>query len=912
MQDRPYRFITLNLLTIIVIFIFSSEHFLMGKNNLKFESISIETGLSDSTVYCIVQDQKGYIWAGTSNGLNRYDGHRCQKYELNPINKTASERIGVMTIYEDKKGTLWIGTYSNGLYRFSPNEQTVRHYFHDPEVSLSLSSNHITAILQDEAGNIWIGTFDGLNKYLIDSDGFIKYRHSPKNPESLGRDIIYTLYQDSSGVLWIGTKGGGLNRFVPEGEKFIRYLNEPGNPNSLCNNYVSAICQDKSGAFWIGTRGKGISKFILEESKFINYRHDPSDLSSLSNNDIRSIYLDHSGRLWFATFGGGLNRFNNAKETFIRYQADPHDSSSLTSNSIYALYEDRSGILWIGTWGGGLNKALSKPANFCLIQNDPNNSNSLNNNEVLSIYQDQSKHLWIGTWGGGLNKYDPELEKFTFYKPGNDEPEMYAKNVVHCIYENNFGDLWLGTQQGLKKFNKKLESFKKFSFDSQDEKNLGSNTIITIYSDPSGILWLGSLGAGIIKFNPKTAEYSFLRPDSRKSDRYAYWPNIISEIIKIQDGYLWHASMKGLGKLDLETNRFQFFLPNSTRPDNHKNNILTALEGKNGYFWLGTGGGGLKKFDPKTERYIAFKIKEGLARRNINGILDDEIGNLWLSTNRGLIKFNTKSGEIKNYTNLEELQGYQFLPRSCFKSSDGQLFFGGINGLNTFYPRSINEDTNIPPVVISNFKILNSSSVRYPNISYLKELRLSYKDAFTFEFAALNFKNPQQNHYAYRLKGIHQNWIYLENRHEVTFSNLSPDTYNLQIRASNSDGVWNDNGTSIKLVITPPFWRSWWFKSLTLGIFLLLSYRLYQKRIHYILAKLEKETKLNFYYDKYDISEREQEIIKFILQGKSNKEIENKLFISLKTVKNHTSNIYKKLGIKNRSQLIILINDYLK
>ncbi len=472
--------------------------------NLKFERLSIEQGLSQSAVKCILQDRKGFMWFATADGLNKYDGYRFTVYKNDPNSPNSLSDNDVKSIYEDadKIGrVLWIGTRGGGLNKFDLAKEKFTHYKNNPNSPNSLSNNWVNSIYEDRTGVLWIGTRGGgLNK-LVPSAGsgqalskaegsdlakekFSHYKNNPNSPYSLSDNWVNSIYEDRSGVLWIGTWNGGLNKLDREKEKFTHYKNNPNNPSSLSNNRVLSIYEDPDEVgrvLWIGTQGGGLNKLVpsagsgqalskaegfdrkketLTGVAFTHYQHDPNNPNSLSNNGINSIYEDRSGMLWIGTGGGGLNKFDREKEIFTRYQHDPNNPNSLCDNLIFSIYEDRSRVLWIGTFGGGLDKLDREKEIFTHYQHDPNNRNSLSDNNVSSIYEDRSGTLWIGTVGGGLNKFDRAKGSMTHYRESDGLPN----DCVYGILEDDHGNLWLSTNNGLSKFNPQTKAFKTMMF----------------------------------------------------------------------------------------------------------------------------------------------------------------------------------------------------------------------------------------------------------------------------------------------------------------------------------------------------------------------------------------------------------------------------------------------------------------
>lgn len=616
---------------------------------VRFERISIEEGLSQSGVTCILQDSLGYLWFGTGDGLNKYNGYGFEVVHHIPENPNSLSDNSITTIFEDRMGVLWVGTFGGGLNKFDRETQEFVHWIHDSENPKSLSHNRITAIYEDRSGILWIGTQNGLNSYDFEKNEFRRWKNEPGNAGSLSHNEILTIQGDSSDALWIGTNGGGLNRFDREKEVFKHWMNEPQNPSSLSHNEVRSICDDRFGNLWIGTFGGGLNQFDRKKGEFLRWRNEPEDPNSLSSKRVFSVFEDRSGVLWIGTVAG-LNRFDRQQNKFDRWINEPGNPNSLSHDHVRTIFEDRSGTLWIGTYGGGLNKFDRERENFLDWMNEPGNPNSLSKNVILSIYEDTSNVLWIGTYGGGLNKFD------------------------------------------------------------RDKGN-----------------------------------------------------------------------------------------------------------------------------------FINYREKDGLPNDVIYGILEDDRGNLWLSTNRGLFKFNPRAETFKNYDMNDGLQGNEFNSGAYYKNNTGILFFGGVNGLTTFQPETLEDNTNIPPIVITS--VSKFDDIIKINIFESDEIQLHYTEKYlSFEFSALDYRNPQKNKYAYTMEGFDDGWIQSGTRRFVTYTYLDHGKYTFRIKGSNNDGVWNEKGVSVNITITPPFWQTWWFRIFTV-LFLsgmaLFGHKIKLKRVEAQNIKLE-------------------------------------------------------------------------
>jgi two-component sensor histidine kinase/streptogramin lyase len=560
-----------------------------------------------------------------------------------------------------------------------------------------------------------------------------------------------------------------------------------------------------------------------------------------NNTGVYSIYEDESGVFWVGT-GDGLNKFDRNKEVFTLYKKDCRDSGSLSDNFILSIFGDTSGVMWIGT-RSGLNKLNPKIKKFNLFRHNPSSANSLSHNYVWSIIEDRYGTLWIGT-DDGINKYDRGKNLFTCYKnePGN--PGSLSHNCVYSINEDHSGNIWIGTANGLDKFNREGEFFTHYKRNTGSSTSLSSNVIMRIFTDKTGLLWVGTYRGGLNKFDPNKGIFTHYKNDPRNSGTIS--SNTITSIYEDLSGVLWIGTNGGLNKFDREQEIFTSYKNdprNSRSLDNNK--IESIYEDRSGVMWLGTYGG-LSRFDREKEVFTYYTGKYGLPQV-IYGILEDDHSNLWLSSNKGIFKFNPAAGTVKSYAVSDGLQDYHFNSGAYFKSNTGEMFLGGANGFNAFYPDDIKDNPFIPPVVITSFKVFYRDYKLEKNILQTRAIWLSYNDTFSFEFAALCFSDPGKNKYAYKLTGASSDWIDLGNKREITFSNLSPGEYTLKVKGSNADGVWNEKGKELTITIIPPFWETWWFRIPGFLLFVLYIFlkirnvRKKNKRLELFNTKLKKQ-----------------------------------------------------------------------
>ena len=810
---------------------------------LKFKRISIENGLSNSTIETIYQDKRGFIWFGTRDGLNRYDGYQVVVYRFDPKDASSISDNFIRYIYEDHNQVLWVGTI-NGLNRFDHAKNSFTRYKHVPGEPASLSNNLITCLFEDRKGNLWISTFGGgIDLFNPKNDSFIHYQHNPEKPRSLVDDHVNYLYEDSQGNLWVATENG-LNLFNRENGTFKTYNNIPGFNSNPANNVIRIIKEDRQGNLLLGTADNGLIFYNDKEKIFRQYKHQEKDPRSLASNLIRSLLVDKKGDIWIGSVNGGLDMFHPPTETFFHYQNEPDNIYSLSQRTASALFEDNQGNLWAGTHRGGVSLYMPNTEKFNLYRQQPD-ANSLSYNDVKAFCEDHHGNLWIGTDGGGLNLFDRQKNTFTHYKYDPYKSTTLGSNEVLDIMEDSGGNLWVGTWGGgLNLFNRASSTFTRFLNDPLQKNSISSNYIQKIFEDHNKNIWIATYYGGLNLFDPKTKQFRRVIEDGDASTRLT--GNNIVSINEDKKGNIWIGTDDGgLNCLQAGTGRFShYFNTEEKNPD-----LRIIFVDSKGRVWVGQAG--LYLFDPKENSFSLFTDKAGLSTEFIKGMTEDDGGDFWISTSNGITRFNPETYAFKKYNTADGLQGLEFEANSFLETKDGQLFFGGVNGFNTFYPENIRTNTFIPPVYITDFQIFNKKMIAGEmdsplenDISLTNEIKLSYKQStFSFGFAALNYTALENNQYAYKLEGWDDDWNYVGNERKAAYTNLSPNVYTFRVKASNNDGVWNEQGPSITIIITPPFWETWWFRTLFLITVLAGVIGFYQFRRKLERRKIEEQKK---------------------------------------------------------------------
>jgi ligand-binding sensor domain-containing protein/signal transduction histidine kinase len=797
-----------------------------------FMHLSLEQGLSQSVVTAIVQDRTGFLWLGTQDGLNRYDGNNFRVFRNDSGNAASLGNNYITALAIDGAGYLWAGTNGGGLDRFDPATETFTHFRNNQADDGSLSSDAVTELAVDRQGTLWVGTSGGgLNRYEPESGTFTRFGHATADPGSLVYDEVSTITEDSDGALWVGTDGG-LDRLDRATGRFTHFLNDPANPNSLNSNHITALAEDSAGDLWVGTLDSGLNR--LEDAQraasdsttasFQHYRNNPGDEGSLSGDAITALWSDRNERLWIGTNGSGLDRFDAATGRFIFYQppASGGGEGSLLNPSIYAIYEDRGGVLWFGTFGSGVARYDPARRKFSAVRSDPLDPTRLSGKGVWSFAEDREGALWVGTIEGGPNRLDPTTGRFTHYLPNPADPNSLSGPFVMSILEDPDGGLWVGTLgAGLDRLDRETGKFRRYP-------DIGPN-VTSILRDRAGDTWYAT-PEGLVRRRAGGESFTTYHPDPAKTDSIS--ADDATSLYEDSQGVLWVGMFAhGLNALDPARERFTRYgndpadshsLPNDT--------VLAILEGRDGALWVGTTAG-LARLDPalrehprSTDPFTRYTEQDGLPNNTVYCIAEDDAGDLWLSTNRGLSRFEPGTATFHNYDVDDGLQATEFNQGACHRRPDGQMLFGGINGYNAFYPDRVHDSSYTPPVVLTGFKLFNhevpvgGDSPLQKAIFETDKLLLRYdQDFFSFDFAALDFSAPEQNRYAYMLDGFDKDWNNVGQRNFANYTGVEPGNYVFRVKGTNSDGVWNEAGTALALTITPPFWQTWWFRGL-LGV----------------------------------------------------------------------------------------------
>ena len=798
-----------------------------------FEHFTVDDGLSQSSINCIAQGKKGFLWFGTQDGLNKYDGYKFKYYQHNPLDTNSISSNWIFSISEDTSGIIWMGTQL-GLNKLYQKSDKIVRYIHNPKSPTSLSENEVFGVLVDRFGFVWVKTSGALNRLDTATGKFTRFEHPVDYFRSNKSTIGFPLLEDKDGI-WVGS-ATGLHFFNRKSEQFKTFVHSHEDPNSISDDFITGLVFDNNGTLWVSTH-YGLNKFNNKTKKFQHFFHNLTNPESISTNKINSIFCGHDGYLWISTDGEGLNKFNPKTGKVIIYKNQANNFYSLGYNYLNCVFEDRSHNLWVGTEGGGLDKLDLKPKKFQLYRNSYSiNSLNLSSNMIGSIYLPDNNNVWVGTWDNGLDIFNRKTGTVKNYSTKSPSGERIVGNNIHVIMPDSKGLIWIGTRNGISIYNKKTNKFYdlKDYFNFQQYPNLNNNRIYTMCEDYKGNVWVGTEN-GLHRFDMK--ELTVMPYWSSYYDTLSILDNHIVSLMCDRDGYIWVGTQAGLNRYDYKTNKF-------FRIGSSKNTQLKLKAGKNKYYqisnlyiyelledfidgsiWIGTGSG-LNHYDKRNGTFQYFTEKDGLPNGTIYEIKQDKNGNLWMSTNRGIAVLDRKTFKIRAYNKADGLQGLEFNNGASYISKSGEIFFGGTNGINSFNPSKMYDNPFIPNVIFTTFEKISSSNKKIIiNIEKTDKLELKYNDhSLTFNFAALEFTKPDKNNYMYMMEGLNNTWVDIGNRNFQDFGSLSPGDYTLRVKGSNNDLIWNNNIISLKIIVNPPILKSIYAYVVYVLILLLIVY----------------------------------------------------------------------------------------
>ncbi len=829
---------------------------LYSQAEIKFLRYTKDDGLSTSGPAAVFKDSRGFIWIASQNGLNRFDGTRFKWFTHDVKDSNSISDDWVMCLCEDSDGNIWAGTLSNGLNKYDRKTGKFEVYRNEPGNENSLSSNDIRAIVYDN-GRLWIGTqHGGLNLLDIKTGKFRRFRHSPNNPFSISDDFIWTLIKDRYGNIWIGTNSGGLSKYDVSRNTFRHYKNIPGDNESISGNEVRALFEDKDGNIWAGTNGKGLNRLNIMSDKFSRIGNEKFKNSS-DNPIIMGITQDDDGKIWFGGYYADISMIDPANLVISRIVQANTQIPKL--DGLYALSKDITGTIWICHEGYGLYYYDRDKPRFNHYYNNPNDRNSLLDNIVWSFCEDDENNVWIAH-RKGLSIFNPASKNFRNieYVPGLKNG--ISNNAIRSVYRDHKDIIWLGNGTTvLDYYDMNKKTFGHFYSHPGDTMQKLSN-VTCITEDRNGQLWMGTYSDGLKMFDKGRTSVTTYKHN--EADANSISSNSIWNINFDNDDNLWIGTWTtGMDKLDIKTGKFTNYHNNLKDSNSLAVNIVTFIhQDKSGIYWIATYGGGLSRYDIKENVFRHYTVNDGLPDNGLYGFLEDKKGYFWISTNRGLSRFDPHTETFVNFNTGDGIQSQEFNQNCFFRSGTGEFYFGGINGFNVFNPDEIAECRTFPPLALTSFRVFNKEAELPVSITETKEVELSYRDNFfTIEYSALEYTNPAKIEYAYILEGVDKKWNYVLNGKSANYTNVEPGNYTFRVKSTNRDRIWNESSLSLSITIIPPWWQRLWFRFLAAAVFIgFVGYGMNRK---YSSIKKEKKIQEDFMRKLIDSQEHERKRI---------------------------------------------------
>jgi ligand-binding sensor domain-containing protein/signal transduction histidine kinase/DNA-binding response OmpR family regulator len=786
-----------------------------------FYRLTTQEGLAHDMVQCILQDAHGFLWFGTKDGLNRYDGHQFLTFRHSPQDSNSLTDNDISALYQDRAGLLWVGTQYGGLNSYDPRTHQFTDYHCPFWEKRAMQGNPIRVIYQDQRGYLWVGCKWG------DLCRFDPRQRTFQAYPQLG-DNISAIHEDEEGQLWMASHLGDLYQYHPQRDAFVAYPNDQYQPDLISSDYTSFIQELASGEFLVGTSA-AIFAFDRDKPQFSPFKGFQAQVGSFRNNEMR-CFLEVPARgqrptqYWIGTWGKGLYQLDSLGNPGAHYQKRPNNRGSLSNNDVNALYYDRSGVLWIATQDG-LNKLDPARQLFQHYQNDAQDPQSLSLNFVTSFAEETAQQaLWIGTFGGGINRMDLQTGHFTHLGHEEGNGNSLTNDAVRVLRHDPHHGVWIGTMDGLDCYHPQQQRFTHYRHQPGRAQSLASNDIMALVIDSTGRLWIGTYGGGLDCFDPKGGTFTHYRHDAGQPNGLS--SNYIRSLCFDQRGYLWVGTLGGgLNRLNPQSGQVRTFRHDPTNPRSLNNDYINSIyQDQRGQLWVGTYAG-LGRFEPQSQDFLRITEAEGLCHNRITEILDDDAGHLWVSTFKGLTQLTFPAeGQpgIMNYTLNHNIQGNVFNVNAALKLQQGALLFGGTNGFNRFQPQDMQLDPYQPPVYLTGLSLDNlpveigesrAGRVLLPQaLMETQQLNLDYSDnIITLEFSSPSYSLPSESRYAYRLEGIDEDWVEVgADRRFATYTNLNPGSYRFRVRSATHHGVWNQTEAQLTLLIAPPWWQTWW------------------------------------------------------------------------------------------------------
>jgi signal transduction histidine kinase/ligand-binding sensor domain-containing protein/DNA-binding response OmpR family regulator len=812
-----------------------------AQSDINFTAITAKEGLPSNTVNAVIKDKYGLMWFATSNGLSKFDGSNLTVYRHETGNPHTLPTNEVLSLYEDRHGTLWVGTSSGGICFYDRKADCFAAY-KTKNVLPDLENLSARSFYHDHQDKLWIGTYGNLLIIDLKTSQITARPVTQRTGNEPGSFVILSILEDSRHRMWLGSNKG-LYLYDRVTDRFKGFVHNDADASSLSNDAVKIITEDTNGNIWVGTQN-GLNKW-LSNGRFKVFLASPDDIHTIKNNVIFALGSDSYGKLWVGT-EKGLDIYDPATNSFQHHTTNPRDIFSIRNKSIRSIYIDPAGIYWIGTFRGGVFKYDKIQALFDLKQSNSFDPQGLNSPLVNAFADYKDGRVFLGTDGGGLSLFDKSTRLFKRYPFKNKADGKIAAAVILSLYTDNSGNLWIGTyMDGLFCLNPSTGNYKQFTADGSSN-GLANNNVSAITQDGNGKIWIGTIGAGVSIYDPATGKFEYF---NKKATSGPLPPtplnDFINTITRGPNGDIWIGST-GTGIAVYHTSSGKVSHYNKAK-NNLSDDIIQCLYiAKDGSVWVGTNQG-LSFFDAKTKKFITYTEKHGLANASIKAVIEDDRGLLWLSTDRGITSFDRSQKTFRNFTNENGVQQGSFLRGAGIKTSGGDIYFGGEEGFNFFNPALLPDASAPARVLFTDLKINNvtvtpgEDAAIQQQIGISKEIQLKYGQNFSIGYVALDFTSPMQNHYAYKLEGFDNDWNYVRKTRVANYTNIDPGEYIFKVKADNNDKFSNNVISSIKIVVSPPFWRTSFAYFVYAALFCLLLFWIRQRGINNLKQQFARE-----------------------------------------------------------------------
>lgn len=811
---------------------------------MRFEHLSVEDGLAQESVLAMAQDNDGFMWFGTQNGLSRFDGYRFVNFRNVVGDPATLPSNWIRVLHVDRQGRLWIGT-DGGLARYDATTQGFQHFLPEEPARRGNGNRHVRAIIDDGKGGFWLGTGDGLQHFDIASGRFTTWHHVPGDPESLASDDINALALDRGGLLWIGTTAG-VASYDPKLQRFEHHASG----TSGTQDAVHALLVDAANTLWIGTLG-GVERMALAGPE-VGRRQPLGTAQGIPRGWISALYQDSQGQVWVGTHDEGLYRWDAQRARFEVHRQVAADSHSLADNHIAALYRDRVGTFWVGTWYAGVSRVDLGSGGFARIVRERDGGGTADN-RVKGIENDGSGKLWLASTSS-LQLYDPAApgKPNRIWRHEPDNPNSLIDGAVNAVVRDRQGLVWTGGRTGITSFDPNSGRFVRQVLAANDSNASNANNVRAMTLGRDGAIWIATKG-GLHMLDPLTRRVTSYRHDPARQASLS--DNMVRPVLEDRRGRLWVGTFNGLDLLDRASGRFRHFRHDGYDPTSLSHDeIHYLMEDRAGNVWVGTAVG-LNKMVTASDgsvSFVRYTMRDGLVDDAVAAMLEDADGAIWISTTNGLSRFDPATNNWRSYTAADGTVDGAYFDAAAARAPDGTLYFGGFNGITAFDPRALRYNRIAPRAVITGFQIFNRPIQQaWPElldgpIENARAITLSSRHTvFSLEFSALHYAAPKRNRFAYKLEGFDQAWVNADaSKRFATYTNLDPGRYVFRVRAANKDGVWSETPATLAITIEPPPWGTWWFR--VAGVLLLLSagyggYRLRTRSLRRQQLRLERQ-----------------------------------------------------------------------